>query len=154
MIPASARPAAVLMVCTGNICRSPTMEAVARHRVRELGLAIRVDSAGTTGWHEGEPPDPRTIEVGEAAGFGLRELRARKVRRTDFADFDLILAADRGHLEALRRLAPPEAAGRIRLFLGDRDLPDPYYGPREGFDLVLALVRERLGRWQGDREGF
>ncbi len=154
MIPEPARPSAVLMVCTGNICRSPTMEAVARHRIRELGLAIRVDSAGTTGWHEGEPPDPRTIETGEAAGFELRGLRARKVRREDFAEFDLILAADQGHLEALRRLAPAEALGRIRLFLGDRDLPDPYYGPREGFDHVLGLVRERLARWHGDRDGF
>jgi protein-tyrosine phosphatase len=141
------------MVCTGNICRSPTMEAVARRRIRELGLDIRVDSAGTTGWHEGEPPDPRTVEVGEAAGYELRGLRARKVRPEDFLEFDLILAADRGHLEALRRLAPPAGADRIRLFLGDQDLPDPYYGPREGFGLVLNLVRDRLDRWRGDWHG-
>ncbi len=142
------------MVCTGNICRSPTMEAVARARALELGIDLRLDSAGTTGWHEGEPPDPRTIEVGEAAGYALGALRARKVRREDFLAFDLILAADKGHLRQLASMAPGNATCRMALFLGDGDLPDPYYGTREDFVGVLAAIRSRLAGWKGDLSAF
>lgn len=137
------------MVCTGNICRSPTMEAVARSRIEALGLSIRVDSAGTEGWHAGEPPDPRTLEVGKAAGFAMASLRARKVRPADFDDFDLILAADRSHRDHLARIRPAVAAARIALFLGDAEVPDPYYGTAGDFLQVLDLVRRRLERWQG-----
>ena len=142
------------MVCTGNICRSPTMEAVARRRIETLGLGIRVDSAGTQGWHAGEAPDPRTIKVGEAAGFRLSHLRARKVELSDFRDFDLILAADRSHLEALVRVRPDGKTARIALFLGDGEVPDPYYGTETDFHDVLELVRRRLGRWEGDLSDF
>jgi protein-tyrosine phosphatase len=149
------REASILLVCTGNICRSPTMEAVGRARARELGLSLRLDSAGTSGWHEGEPPDPRTVRVGEAAGFSLAALRARKVRLPDFDDFDLILAADKGHLEQLAGLAPGVHRGKLRLFLGGgRDLPDPYYGDDEGFEEVLRLVVGRWARWQGGLDEF
>ena len=142
------------MVCTGNICRSPTMEAVARRRIQELGLDIRVDSAGTQGWHAGEPPDPRTVEIGEAAGFRLSELRARKVRQDDLDDFDLVLAADRSHLEQLRRLGPGGARARLALFLGDAEVPDPYYGTAADFREVLGLVTRRLEAWRGDLAEF
>lgn len=142
------------MVCTGNICRSPTMEAVARRRLEALGLDIRVDSAGTQGWHEGEPPDPRTIEVGEAAGFGLSGLRSRRLRAADFRDFDLILAADRKHLEHLRRRGPANPAARLALFLGDGEVPDPYYGTAADFHAVLDLVRRRLDAWKGSLAEF
>lgn len=142
------------MVCTGNICRSPTMEAVARARARALGIDVRLDSAGTTGWHEGEPPDPRTIEVGEAAGYALRDLRARKVRREDFLAFDLILAADRGHLRQLEAMAPADGRSRLALFLGEEDLPDPYYGRMEDFADVLRRVEARLAAWNGDLAGL
>ena len=142
------------MVCTGNICRSPTMEAVARTRTLELGIQLHLDSAGTTGWHEGEPPDPRTIEVGEAAGYSLANLRARKVSREDFLAFDLILAADRGHLRQLASMAPGDATCRLALFLGDKDLPDPYYGTREDFLAVLAVIQGRFAGWKGDLSAF
>lgn len=142
------------MVCTGNICRSPTMEAVARRRIKTLGLGIRVDSAGTQGWHAGEAPDPRTIMVGEAAGFRLSHLRARKVQPADFRDFDLILAADRSHHEALLRMRPEGKTARIALFLGDGEVPDPYYGTEADFHEVLELVRRRLGNWKGDLGDF
>lgn len=142
------------MVCTGNICRSPTMEAVARRRIQELGLDIRVDSAGTQGWHAGEPPDPRTIEIGEAAGFCLSDLRARRVRPGDLDDFDLVLAADRTHLEQLRRLRPGGGGARLALFLGEREVPDPYYGTAADFHQVLALVRRRMEAWRGDLAEF
>jgi len=130
------------------------MEAVARLRIETLGLGIRVDSAGTQGWHAGEAPDPRTIRVGEAAGFRLSHLRARKVEPADFRDFDLILAADRSHHETLVRMRPDGKTARIALFLENGEVPDPYYGTEGDFHDVLGLVRRRLWRWKGDLSEF
>ena len=99
----------VLFVCTGNICRSPTAEGIFRHYVREAGLEERfvIDSAGTHGYHIGDPPDRRTIDAARRRGFDLDKLRARKLRSSDFNEFDLILAMDSSHLRTLRTLAPP-----------------------------------------------
>lgn len=131
------------------------MEAVGRERARQLGRDVFLDSAGTAGWHEGKAPDPRTVRVGEAAGFALAGLRARKVRREDFAAFDLMLAADRGHLDQLRAMAPSAHAHKLRPFLGEgEDLPDPYYGTDTDFDEVLRLVIARWARWQGELGEF
>ena len=142
----------VLFVCTGNICRSPTAEGVFRHMVETAGLSgeIQTDSAGTHGYHIGDPPDPRTVAAAAARGFDLKPLRARKVTRDDFQRFDLILAMDRGHLEHLEVLRPANATATVKLFLDyhptpDKnrgDVPDPYYGGREGFEEVLDLVEE------------
>lgn len=138
----------VLFVCTGNICRSPTAEAVFRARVATAGLAARIgaDSAGLGDWHVGEAPDPRTQDAARGRGYDLSRLRARQVRAADFDDFNLLLAMDRGHERALRRLAPPARIARVRLFLdyadgvGVREVPDPYYGGADGFEHVLDLV--------------
>ncbi|MBM3485845.1 MAG: low molecular weight phosphotyrosine protein phosphatase [Alphaproteobacteria bacterium] len=138
----------VLFVCTGNICRSPTAEAVFRARVAAAGLAARIGtgSAGIGDWHVGEAPDPRTRDAASARGYDLSRLRARQVRTADFEDFDLLLAMDHGHERALRRLAPPARLARVGLFLdyapgaGPREVPDPYYGGADGFALVLDLV--------------
>ena len=131
------------MVCTGNICRSPTMEAVFRARAAAQGLALTFDSAGTASYHVGEPPDPRSLAAARARGYDLSALRARQVRvPEDFALFDRILAADRGHLEWLRRHAPAEHHGKLALLLGGADLPDPYYGGDAGFAHVLALIED------------
>ncbi|MFM2042235.1 MAG: hypothetical protein RLY86_811 [Pseudomonadota bacterium] len=139
----------VLFVCTGNICRSPTAHGLFRDRVRAAGLAdrVRVDSAGTHGYHIGEPPDPRTIRHAARRGLDLGDLRARKVGAADFARFDLILAMDRGHLAHLARMGSPDLAGRLHLFLDfadgpakGLDMPDPYYGHADQFDRVLDLV--------------
>ena len=102
----------VLFVCTGNICRSPTAEAVARHFIQAAGLAdaIEVDSAGTNGYHAGEAPDPRTRKVAQLRGYDLADLRARKLEVLDFQRFDLVLAMDRGHLEIMQRLGNQKAA--------------------------------------------
>ena len=141
----------VLMVCMGNICRSPTAEAVLRTKLAAAGLqrAVVVDSAGTHGYHTGEAPDPRAVRVGAARGYALGELRARPVVPADFADFDWLLAMDQANFEWLQRKAPPGFAGRIELLLpygrrfpDVREVPDPYYGPPAGFDRVLDLVED------------
>jgi len=140
----------VLFVCTGNICRSPTAEGVFRRFVEQAGLADRIgtDSAGTHGYHIGEPPDPRTQAAASARGYDLSGLRARRLAREDFHRFDLVVAMDRDHHEILARLAPPSAGHKVRLLMEfarrsrAHEVPDPYYGAPDGFELVLNLVED------------
>ncbi len=140
----------VLFVCTGNICRSPTAEAVFRHHVFDAGLAARigVDSAGTHGYHIGDPPDPRSVAEGARRGFKMEMLRARKVRAEDFRLFHLILAMDAEHLAHLKALQPKDSTATVKLFLDYHphtpggDVPDPYYGNRTGFTRVLDMIEE------------
>jgi protein-tyrosine phosphatase len=132
----------------GNICRSPTAEGVMRHLLAERGMdgEIEVQSAGTGAWHTGNPPDPRSTAAARARGITL-EGAARQVTRSDFEDFDLLVAMDRANLADLRAIAPPGTEDKVRLLLDGRDVPDPYYGGRHGFDEVLDLVQagcERL----------
>jgi low molecular weight protein-tyrosine phosphatase len=153
----------LLFVCLGNICRSPTAEGVMRDLVRREGLEdwITLDSAGTGGWHVGDPPDARASATARARGIVL-EGSARQVRASDFEDFDLLLAMDRSNLRDLHRLAPDEeAATRLKLLRefdpaasGDLDVPDPYYGGSGGFEEVLDLVQAAcLGLLAEIREG-
>ena len=146
---------AVLIVCTGNICRSPTGEGVLRHLAHERGLADRVQvrSAGTHDYHVGECPDPRTMKHAARRGYDLSAQRAMQVTREHFHEFDYILAMDRGHLRILRQMAPEGARARLGLFLDasgrwkGEDVPDPYYGGVEGFERVLDMVEEAAERW-------
>lgn len=141
-------PIGVSFVCMGNICRSPTAEAVMRHLVKQAGLerAIVVDSAGTGSWHVGDPPDRRSQAVGRRRGIPLGG-QARQFSRSDFARFDYILAIDREIQAELSELAPnPEARAKIHLLRAfdpsspaDADVPDPYYGGPEGFEQVFDL---------------
>ncbi|MFE3068993.1 low molecular weight protein-tyrosine-phosphatase [Streptomyces sp. NPDC059247] len=139
----------VCFVCTGNICRSPMAEHVFRRYLEDAGLgdAVVVDSAGTGGWHQGDPADPRTVSVLDGNGYSSAHA-ARQFRASWFPALDLVIALDEGHLRELRGLArTPGEAGRIRLLrsydpaAGDTlDVPDPYYGDRGGFEECLEMV--------------
>ena len=145
----------VLVVCTGNICRSPTGEGVLRHLAAKRGLADRVvvRSAGTHDYHVGECPDARTLRHAQTRGYDLSAQRAMQVAAAHFREFDYILAMDRTHLRLLRGMAPKDGKARLGMFLEasarwkGQDVPDPYYGGPEGFDLVLDMVEEAAGRW-------
>jgi protein-tyrosine phosphatase len=137
----------ILFVCMGNICRSPTAEGVMRRLLEDEGLDVEIDSAGTGGWHAGEPPDRRATIAAQRRGITLAGA-ARQVTRADFRDFDLLIALDRGNLRELLTIAPDEdAAEKVRLLRefdpaasGDLDVPDPYYGGDRGFETVLDMV--------------
>jgi protein-tyrosine-phosphatase/RimJ/RimL family protein N-acetyltransferase len=140
----------VLFVCMGNICRSPTAEAVFREYVRRHApdLELEIDSAGTHDYHVGEPPDPRALRAAASRGLDLSGLRARQVEQADFDRFDLILAMDRLNYATLLDRSPPQFHPRIRRLLEfakqtDReDVPDPYYGGAKGFEEVLDLLED------------
>lgn len=140
----------VLLICMGNICRSPTAEGVLRQfiKVNNLGDVVEVDSAGTHGYHVGEAPDSRTQRAAAMRGYNLSQLRARKVARQDLDYFDLILAMDKSNLDNLQRIATPEQQEKLGLFMDyaknfdDVEVPDPYYGLGHGFDLVLDMVED------------
>jgi protein-tyrosine phosphatase len=139
----------VLMVCMGNICRSPTAEAVLRHRLQRSGLSgIEVDSAGTHAGHIGHQPDDRAIAHAGRRGYELAGLQARRVRADDFEAFDLVVSMDDDNLEALQQICPPESVHKLVLLLDfapqadQPQVPDPYYGGPAGFERVLDLVEQ------------
>ena len=144
------KPVSVLFVCMGHICRSPTAEGVFRHRVEAAGLADRIviDSAGTHGYHVGEPPDPRSTEFAARRGYDLSTQRSRKVAMKDFEVFDHVLAMDHDNLRLLKSICPPQHRHKLGLFMAhaansDSDVvPDPYYGGGRGFDLVLDYIED------------
>lgn len=136
----------VLMVCLGNICRSPTAEAALREAAEEAGIDLTIDSAGTAAYHVGGPPNPPMVAAAAREGLTVSGL-ARQVAVTDFDAFDLIVAMDRQNLADLRDLARDEAdRAKLRLFRDytsqpGLDVPDPYGGPSEGFTDVVHIVR-------------
>jgi protein-tyrosine phosphatase len=138
----------VLFVCLGNICRSPMAEGVLRKRLEEGELSNpgKIDSAGIHGFHAGSSPDPRAAETAMRRGYILDGQRARQVNLQDFSGFDLILAMDFSHLNALKRIRPDKSTSEISLLLDfadnppQREVPDPYYGGPDGFEYALDLI--------------
>ncbi len=138
----------VLMVCMGNICRSPTAEGVFVKLVKEhqLETEIRVDSAGTHAYHVGDAPDPRAQRIALKRGVNLGKLKARRVKLVDFEKFDYILAMDRENLVHLETMCPDQYMHKLNLFLFyaesklESEVPDPYYGNSNGFERVLDMI--------------
>ena len=138
----------LLFICTGNICRSPTFEGVFRKLLSDNNLNnyIFVDSAGIRDYHIGEPADRRSVEYANKRGYDLSMIRSRQVCSKDFIDFDLLLALDKSHYKELLDLSPKKYTSKIKLFLSYigneslQDVPDPYYGGREGFEQVLDMA--------------
>jgi low molecular weight protein-tyrosine phosphatase len=139
--------ASILFVCLGNICRSPSAEAIFRTVVADAGLQdkITIDSAGTGAWHIGNPPDERAQKVGRRLGFDLSDLRGRQVSLEDFDNFDIIIPMDLSNRANLKRMAPDHFKGDISLmmsFVGqpDGEVPDPYYGDISDYENMYQLV--------------
>ena len=146
------RPVAVLFVCMGNICRSPTAEGLMRKRLVEAGLAHRftIDSAGTHGYHAGSPPDSRAIDAAAARGVQLAELRARQIQREDFDRFDYVLLMDDENRKAVDLIGAGEGRATVELLLNFSErfrgaaVPDPYYGGNDGFERVLDMLDDGI----------
>lgn len=140
----------VLFVCTGNICRSPTAEGVARAQAAKTNIACEIESAGIGAWHVGESPDARSIHAAAVRGYDLSTQKARQIDPEDFHQFDHIIALDKGHLQQLRQIPHGGGAARLSLLMDwadgrkGLDVPDPYYGEEADFDQVLDLVETAI----------
>jgi protein-tyrosine phosphatase len=140
----------VLFVCMGNICRSPTAEGVFRHLVQSVGMEqeIHIDSAGTHDYHVGGSPDRRAQQAAGRRGYDLSSLRGRQVCPEDFANFDYVLAMDFDNLAILQSICPEQYASRVQLLMefsekfDAREVPDPYFGGTQGFEVVLDMVED------------
>lgn len=137
----------ILLVCLGNICRSPMAEGILRDMIRKQGLDWRTDSAGTGDYHVGEQPDRRAMKAMQDHGIDISDLRARQLHVSDFEEFDLLLAMDANNLQNMRRLAPSkDHSMKARLMMDHapdhalREVPDPYFGGDEGFEEVYQML--------------
>jgi protein-tyrosine phosphatase len=132
----------ILMVCLGNICRSPLAEGIMQHLADEQGLNWQIDSAGTGGWHVGEGPDRRSVRTARNHGIDISNQVCRQFRRHDFSVFDLILVMDKYNLSDVLNMAPDEeAAAKVKLLLGNQEVPDPYYDDSL-FEPVFDLIKQ------------
>jgi len=139
----------VLFVCLGNICRSPAAEAVFQSFVDQAGLgdSIACDSAGTSGYHDGEKADPRMIDHGSRRGYDLTSI-SRKVRSQDFHDFDYVIAMDQSNLSNLKKVRPSDGKADLHLMCEfaenrtEKEVPDPYFGGADGFEHVFDILED------------
>lgn len=137
----------VLFVCLGNICRSPSAEAVLKKKTADNGLIIEIDSAGTAGYHKGASPDKRSQAVGTERGYSFKGLKCRKVEEQDFKKFDYILGMDNQNIANLLNACPEEFKHKVSLLLSfggseEKEVPDPYYSGKGGFEYVLDLIEQ------------
>ena len=139
----------ILLVCLGNICRSPIAEGIMRKAVSDRKLPIEIDSAGTSSWHAGEHPDSRAIKVSANHGIDISKLVARKFTREDYRNFDRIYVMDETNLEDVAAIAASEEdREKVKLYLEEAggyvfpSVPDPYYGGPDGFEKVFSLIEE------------
>lgn len=153
-------PKSVLLVCLGNICRSPTAEGIMRQRTAIAGLTLKIDSAGTGDWHIGKNPDPRAQSHAKQHGYNISKLVARQVSPQDFLDFDLVLAMDSQNLKDLQQIrevaaqsATADKLARLALMSEvdisylNQDVPDPYYGGEDGFEEVIKRLESSVDAW-------
>ncbi|MEE4304635.1 MAG: low molecular weight protein-tyrosine-phosphatase [Wenzhouxiangella sp.] len=146
----------ILFVCLGNICRSPTAKAVFDARLSRAGLAVETDSAGTTGYHAGSPPDPRAQRIARQWGLDISGERARVVVPEDFERFDAVFVMDRSNLRDLEAMRPAESACRLELVMslapdyGVDEVPDPYYGGIDGFQRVIDMLEAAADQLVGE----
>jgi protein-tyrosine phosphatase len=141
----------VVMVCLGNICRSPIAEGILRQRASEQGVVVETDSAGTSAYHQGEAPDSRMIRIAKANGIDITDLRARQFVKSDFKKFDLIYAMDKSNYDNILSLSQNEEdRAKVRMILNESspgsnaEVPDPYFGGEEGFQHVIDLLEEAM----------
>ncbi|MFT6331202.1 MAG: protein-tyrosine phosphatase [Bermanella sp.] len=137
----------VLFVCLGNICRSPSAEAVFKKKAADVGINVEIDSAGTAGYHKGTAPDKRSQAVGMQRDYSFKGLKCRKVVEQDFEKFDYILGMDNENVTNLLEACPEEFQHKVSLFLSfsqseEQEVPDPYYGGKRGFEYVLDLIEQ------------
>ena len=135
----------VLVVCLGNICRSPIGEGLLKHHAQQLGLELYVDSAGTSGWHQGEHADARSIDVMRSHGHDITDQRSRALVAEDLFTFDYILVMDSQNLKDVNRLGTGTAS--VKRFVSGHDVPDPYYGGDRGFEQVYTMINEAAEQW-------
>ncbi|MDA0728354.1 MAG: low molecular weight phosphotyrosine protein phosphatase [Bacteroidetes bacterium] len=139
----------LLVVCLGNICRSPMAEGVFREHIQKSGLRWTVDSAGTSAHHQGEPPDQRAQREMRRRGIDIRTQQSRPILAKDLDTFDVILAMDRNNLQDIQSLAKGEISRleKIHLVLDQDEVPDPYYGGPEGFAKVYEMLDHAAAQW-------
>jgi protein-tyrosine phosphatase len=141
----------ILMVCLGNICRSPLAEGVMQHMVEQEGLDWEIDSAGTGNWHIGHAPHQGSVKIARKHGIDISKQVCRQFKVTDFDEFDLVLVMDKDNLTDVLALARTEAdKQKVRLFLGDGEVPDPYYTDRfeEAYQLIEGGCRDIIREYR------
>ncbi len=143
----------VLMVCLGNICRSPLAEGILQHKARKAGLDLTVDSAGTAAYHVGEPPDSRSREIASKHGIDISRQRARQLKAVDLKDFDRIYAMDVNNFQDILAYAKgPEEVKKVDMIMNaafpgkNLPVPDPYYGGQNGFEHVFQMLDESCSK--------
>lgn len=146
------------MVCLGNICRSPVAEGVMKAKANKHGLNITVDSAGTSGWHNGNLPDNRSMANASENGLDISDQRSRMVELSDFEEFDLLYAMDESNYNNLLNMSPERYHHKVKMILNEIhpgeniSVPDPYYG-NDGFQLVFDLLNEACEKIAQDMKG-